>query len=238
MNIHHFFPKQEEPFENSAHNWTEIFNRREHTFRGFAEIEKDKGFIQPAVSTNTAAGQEMLRILGFRVIEEAAESLDARTWPHRKEEIIDSFNYLISMVTIDDNLQTFDAYTSMLRGITAQLFSPHHKQTPLTLTGLGNISHQIAGRLADTFRNRAWMNHAQDIYFAGGSVMRLTVGGVTRTLLQVFTDFDEFYRYYVAKDDVLQFFGKPRVVHDVKRVDSVPLEAVLHGGDAPSGGLR
>lgn len=198
----------------------ELIVRRRDTYTGFAEIETSRGVLQPSVSLNTSRGQEMLRVLFFRVIEEAVESYMADDPMHVKEEAIDAINYLWSTLIIDPARFSIDSaaqiiYDVFARGVEvthvtslqpfgAGGYSVYHNYT-LDHEDLGQIAIWVAGDVGDLMRNRAWMTNSQDIYFQGTEQLKIAVQRVTARLSEVFSNWDEFYRYYVAKDEVLKF---------------------------------
>jgi hypothetical protein len=76
---------------------------------------------------------------------------------------------------------------------------------PINQLSLGSISYHIAGTLADTFRNRAWMEQSQSPYFEGAVIAREVFRKVLVILLRVFESWQEFSSFFQAKDCVLQF---------------------------------
>lgn len=64
----------------------------------------------------------------------------------------------------------------------------------------------IADKLGDLLRNRSWMNNSQDAYFTGKPKLIELLCELTQLVYQhSFRNFDEFAKYFVAKDRVLQF---------------------------------
>ena len=226
MNITETWPQQAEPFPLEAATISDFIIRRIDTYRGFASIEQGKGLLSPTVRLQTSHGQEMLRVLMFRVIEEVAESIDATDPNHVKEEAIDAINYLWSMLIIDDSrsnpstvvtdlLNTFITPSSVCQMtfnvevedhfVPTYPHSNHGYARRLNPTDLGQISIWLAGDVGNVLRNRAWMQNAQDVYFAGYKTLLLSIYRVTALLMMPFESFDEFARFYIAKDEVLKF---------------------------------
>lgn len=186
----------------------DLLDLRIETFRGFAEIEEGRGFVQPKASFSTSKGQEMLRILLFRVIEEASESYDSVDLTHAKEEAIDAVNYLMSALLLDTAFFSREVLAADLLHVAEAVFgSRGHVRVSTTIgqMSLGSLSYHIAGTLADTFRNRAWMEQSQAPYFEGAITAREVFRKVLVILLQVFESWEEFYKFFTAKDMVLQF---------------------------------
>jgi hypothetical protein len=193
--------------------WADMLGRRLETFRGFATIEADKGFLRPTVSFHTSRGQEMVRILGFRVIEELTESLEAYdSRIHQLEELIDAFNYLISIPLLDPEVITIENLASRL------FLSLEPDEPGLTIDdcfgimewfrsdeGYAWIVSKLAGKLGDSLRNRAWMEQTQDLYFSNSNLLLEIVASVARQIMRCFESWDEFYTYFIAKDEVLKF---------------------------------
>jgi hypothetical protein len=75
---------------------------------------------------------------------------------------------------------------------------------PPEVEDLGELS-LILGRVGDLLRNRAWMVHPQDIHFTGREALDKAIIYVSMIIFESFKNFEEFWRYYVAKDNVLQF---------------------------------
>lgn len=191
-----------EPYRNTPKVWNQLLDLRVKTYRGFAELEKTKGFLQPEASLNTAMGQEMARILLFRTLEEIGESYLSDDPDHIKEEAVDAVNYLLALHALDP--KTLDRE----RLVTALGYSlPGDSNWNLAMSRevIGEITVRVGGRLGDLFRNRAWMEHAQDTHFVGLSELMMTIRFVMSHLIGTCVDFDEFCRFYVAKDQVLQF---------------------------------
>lgn len=210
MNIHQFMDKRPELRELSEQAIYEMLLKRQEAFRGFASIEKSRGFIQPMASVNTSDGQEILRLLMFRVIEECTESYAAIEPAHIKEEAIDAINYLWAIPVLDPSHWRLNEVAKSLH----QLFLSPAQTTRLTwppvtsmLTfyDIANVSIWLAGDVGDVLRNRSWMQNPQDVFFAGKSGLDLSIMRVTYTLFRLFENWDEFSRYYDAKHEVLMF---------------------------------
>lgn len=189
-----------EPFLSTPELWGHLLDRRQSTYRGFTSIESQKGFLRPEASLNTSNGQEMVRILLFRVLEEIGESFDSVDPDHVKEEAVDAVNYLLAIPALDPRSLNRDRLIPVLMTAvqTATWDRPYdHKQIGETVL--------LFSRIGDTLRNRAWMENAQDTYFSGALYLQDVIGLVMSQLMGVCSNFDEFCRIYIAKDEVLNF---------------------------------
>lgn len=201
MNITEFY-NDIQPEPRTMETALKMVEARRKTFLGFAAREQERGLIEPSVSFSTSQGQEMLRIMLFRVLEEVSESFEAIDKQHRQEEAIDALNYLMSALMLDPGFIQ-DQYMANLL-IQAAEKSPMNSFVWSTGV-LGEVTYAIAGRLGDTLRNRAWMEHTQQLYFEGFNAVVEVFIEVAAWLLNTFESWDEFYRMYMAKDAVLQF---------------------------------
>lgn len=198
-----------EVIPSSIDTWKNLVDLRAATFQGFAEIEQHNGFIKPTVTFHSARGQDTIRLMGYRVIEELTESARAGdSIEHRLEELIDAFNYLISIPLLDPVTVKRDQLVLELSDEV-----DHNELIDrwgnldwfLTDGGYGWIVQELTWVLGDTLRNRAWMNHAQDLYFSSGRPLLNVIGNIGGTIISCFENWEQFYRYYLAKDQVLQF---------------------------------
>jgi len=203
MNITDLWPTETPPvFSMDAVN--DLLNRRRSTAYGFAEREVEKGFIKFPTSLSTPQGQEMARILMFRAIEEYVEANDASSKEHTLEELIDSVNYLWSLFFLDENvLPRPVVLTSMSTWPWMCGAATWYESVP-SPGDVGRFSMAL-GMATDHFRNRAWMENAQDLYFNGGEPLLDAIRAATRLILMYFPDWSTFWQYFVAKDNVLQF---------------------------------
>ncbi len=200
MNIRDFWPTQKELFYPDAITWGNILDRREKTFLGFLEVEKEKGFLKPS-SIHLPQTQDMVRILLFRTLEEFSEAIMAEDMKHHKEEIIDALNFLYSIYFLDTSYLERESVMGMLLDFSREKFFMWDK---LDIMDLGNLTY-YCGQFGDYLRNRSWMNQPQDLYFNGSAELLMLFRKITVIAFSAFESFDDFYRYYVAKDEVLQF---------------------------------
>ena len=180
----------------------DMLKRRKKTFHAFAETEATKGFIQPGTPLSTSQGQEMLRLLLFRVIEELAEAQASNEEAHASEELIDALNFLWSLIFIDEQEDDISRLAQRLTMAWAK--AGHTQHTFVQPHEFCSIVYRM-GALADHFRNRPWMKQTQDVYFTGRKDLMELVEDTSRFIFDYFLSWRDFYKYYVAKDEVLQF---------------------------------
>ena len=187
---------------NDDQHWSQFIEARDATFKGFAQREASQGFINPAVSVKTTHGQEMVRILAMRVLEELAEAHQSADDDHFFEELIDAFNYLLSlhMFVKPEALEIYLAHISK----TSLGFKWKGETRPtLKYYDLGECVIALGNNLGDELRNRAWMLNTQNSYFDGD--MEKILLPVYSLILGFFKDFQHFATFFMAKDAVLQF---------------------------------
>jgi hypothetical protein len=202
MNIRDYWPDVIPTSEKST--WMEFCQMRRNTFLGFARLEASRGFINPAVSVRTSQGQEIVRILALRVLEEIGEAYQSSEEAHFLEELIDAFNYLLSLhqyFGIQD-----EQIVSYLMTVSKESLGTRYRdehRLPFLLNRIGEITLALGATLGDSLRNRAWMVHTQNSYFDGD--LEKIFYPVYHTIFSYFEDFEHFASYFIAKDRVLQF---------------------------------
>lgn len=224
VNIQQFLP-QYTPVELrrlDAELWLKLLERRKLSFEGFFETEsKSQVGLYSARTVHIARGQDYLRGLFFRVIEEVGEALESSDYDHFLEELIDAVNYLLAAAIFDESLFTH-AELAVILEKACMLETPTVKRQDVPKNGfpftmmadpnrglevelLGEISYLCSTYIGDVLRIRSWTEVPQDLYFAGKTRFVVVLGLVFSRLFMLFPDSDTFYRFYVAKDDVLQF---------------------------------
>lgn len=181
--------------------------RRDKRFKEFAGIEENNGFVRPSVSFSTSQGQEMLRIMLFRVLEEVVESSESEAQLHIQEELIDALNYFMSAVMLDDLFFTVNKMAELTYGtiLNHRTWREPGDIEPPGYYSISKIAELVAGRMAETFRNRAWMHQTQQSFFHGYRNAAECYVDFLSFVLDYFTGWEEFHRLFVAKDMVLQF---------------------------------
>lgn len=208
MDVRSYFPKDEEVPKYSTEVWLELLQMRMKTFQGFAALEEKAGLVQAKVSFSSPRGQDILRLMMFRVLEEFAESHLSQDPTHFKEEAIDALNYLLSAIMLDQTLFPMEDLCQRMNRLTIKaddLSWGIMASRAVTALNLAELVIQICGHLPDTFRNRAWMENSQNAYFEGVDEVYSTLSSAMVHVFKSFDNWPEFYKYYVAKDRVLQF---------------------------------
>jgi hypothetical protein len=207
VNIQDYWPSViDTNLESTVARWTTILDNRREIGQAFTTIESERGFCQPQVSFATMKGQEILRIMFFRVLEEAAESYMSEDVDHIREEAIDAINYLLLIPLLDGTVISQQSVAEIMDMTARHVFMDVSScDRPLEVWDLGVMTELVCGHLADTFRNRPWMHNAQDLYFSGDEQLKRALIGVGGRLLRVFPDFATFWVYYHAKASVLRF---------------------------------
>lgn len=204
------WPTQEEPFLNTAPQWEDVFVRRVESHAGFIKIETRRGDYVPH-GLDTPQGQNWLRLQMFKVLEELQESRMSTDPDHAKEELIDAFNYLLSLLLIDRSatpisrevLEIFQRTADHIffnEGLAQPPFFQKFSDAAMLLS-----TSTFTGELSDSLRSRSWMENDQDSFFRGGVLLLNAVIVVAFEIMQCFKSFDEFIRFYNAKDNVLKF---------------------------------
>jgi len=183
------------PPELSADSLGKLLIVRQETFLGFMDREHNKGILFTPFDLRTPKGQDVARLFFWRCIEEYAEAISANSLEHRLEELIDSFNYASAMIVGTQNLWLGDLM---------ELMPPQFTREDPTRERLGAIAYKLAN-VTETFRNRAWMENSQSNYFDGMAEYRSTLFWAIRQICKGFESWEEFWRYFMAKDAVLKF---------------------------------
>lgn len=177
-----------------------MLDLRRATYRGFAEVEAEKGLLTPTAWLASSTGQDMARLLILRGFEELTEAVESDSRDHYLEELIDALNYFWSILILDSSYPMNVAHEVLSTSLTVASY----QAMPLNAWDLGSLLLQV-GPLLATFRNRAWQNHAQSMYFDGWIQLHTFIGAVTRQIAISFASWEELARFYWAKDKVLQF---------------------------------
>lgn len=205
VNVSHLMPPPEQwPGESDPEIWQDLLDRRYKRFHGFCQIEEGRGFVKPSVSLSSSEGQEIGKILLYRTLEEMAESHLGVDPFHWKEEVIDAMNYYLGFCLLDsDRFQ--DPTLDVLCHEIAIDPTSYNGREKVSLDELGLMTVWIGGELSDYFRNRAWMHNSQDQFFSGDEILTRVTKNVIARMLSTFSNFGEFWAFYIAKDEVLRF---------------------------------
>ncbi len=179
-----------------------LFELRTTTYRGFAFVEKSKGLLEPEMSLTSVKGQEAIRILTQRGFEELVEAIDSSSRDHFLEELIDSVNYFWVLAVLDPDTPLQKIKEVMVD----QLLIAEKSQIHYGIDA-PNIGHLMVkmGPVFEKLRNRAWMNNPQSQYFDGWPEIARFLSLHLTHVLRCFLNWQEFVKFYIAKDNVLQF---------------------------------
>lgn len=206
MNIQHYMAHaQALEWALDAYSVGEIVSRRMSTFNGFADIERVRGLMPAKVDLNNSRGQDILRLMLFRTLEEVVESHLSHDMDHVLEEMVDAFNYLISIFFLDPLAFSPAEVEQFLVTQAEAVFIDQKMVARPSPSHLGRLTISLTGQLGDLLRNRAWMTNAQDVYFVGGPVLKEAIADALQVIWMPFADWQQFMNYYVAKDEVLRF---------------------------------
>lgn len=207
MNVDHILKSLPEAPANSVAAWENILTRRQSTFMGFINRESEKGIIVIPASLASPKGQDSARLLFFRSLEEYVEASSASSNTHVLEEIIDAINYALSCLFIEQTEHQLDSLSVLLHERSEQMFSVSHRAggrvRPIEFD-VGRVAGFLA-RLTEQFRNRSWMEQAQDVIYDGHQAYTDTITKVVLYYLGHFHTWESFHQLYVAKDEVLKF---------------------------------
>jgi len=196
---------------------TSLLRRREEVYHSFLMVEKSRGFLSPVMSLSHSTGQEGVRILIMRMLEELLEARHAHVTMHAWEELIDAVNYLwsipIGFVQIDQSA----ASDFIIQGLREAFPDPPPRKAEieevlriardqpqslhLSLEHVGDVLHEFL----ETLRNRAWQNSPQSLYFDGLPQVFKMLCELSRHLAQQFPSSGVFFCLFEAKELVLRF---------------------------------
>lgn len=193
----------------------QVLLRREQTFTGFCQIEQNQGGLNPSENLSGTRGQECIRIIFARVLEELTEAADANDPQHFMEELIDVVNYATSMIffkysgrqeVIEEVIAGIDHLFSEKK--ISGCLSPTHfsgiHQHPVYTRTIPSICLAFSELLAK-LRNRSWQNGSQHPCFMGQMELVNAVLTVWSEVFEYFPNRMSFLELFLAKDMVLQF---------------------------------
>jgi hypothetical protein len=183
----------------------ELFKLRIRTYQAFAEIEKGKGLLKPVMNLASTHGQEAVRILTQRGLEELAEAYDSIERDHFLEELIDAINYFWVLAIIEGKGNSPLDY---IIGEMINDLNDHVHDWPgnsgLTTRHIGQAVVDL-NPVFEKLRHRAWMVNPQNQYFDGYPEITSFLCKNLCLVMDQFKDWSEFVQFYIAKDNVLQF---------------------------------
>lgn len=207
MNILDYLPEIEVSEEQLSKHAELVLTLREQTFDGFCAIEREKGGIDPSYPLYTTQGQNNVRQLFARTMEELFESDESESREHRLEELIDALNFGLSLLFLGNWINTVDDLwrENLLHTLNETPSEFREKYPDLgfanQLYDLGSAFSPLLAKL----RNRTWQNQAQQPYFGGNSELVRAVAHLYGMVVSNFQDVREFLLYFIAKDMVLKF---------------------------------
>ncbi len=173
--------------------WDPILALRRETFMGFLKIEESHGVTHNPrpLAIFTRKGQEEVRGLLFRSLEEFWESADSNTPEHEKEELIDAINYLMATCFyLPENYPK--ELLKVLPG----------KRPLVTLPALPSVLDILMRTLEVSFRARPWQETLQSEFKTHEyyGMLLAFLGYIVSRFTQ-----REFLEYFIAKNAVLEF---------------------------------
>lgn len=187
-----------------TYSFAKLLAMRMVTYQAFAGIEAQKSFLKPELSLAQAVGQDAIRVLFQRFLEEMTESRDAKTYPHQAEEGIDAINFLWSMLIIDPQAPIGEIFLEDLVRAWENSESGHYQGCSFSVEDLGIVVADFYPTF-NKLRNRSWMSNPQSLYFDGWGELSQSVEFASQVIFGLYEDWDQFLQYYLAKDEVLHF---------------------------------
>ncbi len=206
VNIKDCWPQQVDADPNDPQVWEGLLQRRRFTGDSFLKREVEKGIIHYITRFDQPPGQDTLRLTMFRIIEEYGEAVEASDEEHVLEELMDAFFFLLEIPMLDRYVSIPIIEMKEMLYELAQRDTVFQGIRTSTVLGqeLGAIAYGFA-LFTDHLRNRSWMNHAQDVYFAGAKDLKELIRTTAHVIFSSFDDWDQFWHYFIAKDEVLKF---------------------------------
>lgn len=187
--------------------WKDLLERRKRTFFAFWQKERPSWDSERPPSWSLPETQEMIRTLLWRAVEELVEGSITNDPVHQKEELIDAWNYVLSLplVSKEGILYYPELVFRMEHVVLLPWFSPSGFPGPPSFKELTWSLVQHSYEVTDRLRARPWQNQKQthpDIWIPMVKIIQEFTHGV---MLSFMGSFEQAYEYFVAKDEVLQF---------------------------------
>lgn len=202
MNVQSFLPNYAND-DMSGYDAKTLLSLRGDVFHAFCQRESCNGGIDPACSLSMPKGQENVRVLFARTVEELLEARASEERDHFLEELIDAINFGTSILFLNHNNETL---LPALSDSIDNLFGMKHytaSEFPFD-TRIIRILDAFSP-LLEKLRNRAWQNGAQHPYFMGSMQIRQAIYVLWAEVIACFDSPEDFKRMYMAKHDVLNF---------------------------------
>jgi len=203
VNIQNFWPPDSVVPEYSRAELGKLLQRRFKVSQGFYALERAQGHFPAVVDLAMPDTQDYVRLLAFRFLEEVSESFDSTDEAHRLEELIDAMNYLLNIAQIDAKYVSEAEVINIMDDVISRNYWGHELMQAVHT--YKEVMIGITGKLADTLRNRSWMVQAQDLQWAGKEVFLKVFRLAFAAVISEFPNWESFWKYFVAKDDVLNF---------------------------------
>ena len=209
MNVDHYL--SELPLGGTL---TELLDLRKKTFHGFCAVEVQQGGLDPLVPLTTPRGQESVRVLVMRTLEEVMEAYHSHEKTHYQEEWVDAVNFATSLLFLPHQNQAKAFLDFIHLGASLQLEDEVGQYKPASWDSIRTIFNRQfvtdtllmkAHPLLETLRNRAWQNQVQNPHFMGSTPLIHFVYEVWFYAIEANGGWDHFCQMYKAKDAVLQF---------------------------------
>jgi len=202
MNVNEYLPH----IDPKAYSLSDLIDFREMDFLGFCAREKENGGIDPAVPLYMPKGQENVRVLFARTVEEVLESLESVDEIHRQEELIDAWNFALSMMFLNTGTPSarikdaFIVAVNKYRRRYEALAAEEGRDLKSMEEGLIPFT-DLLGKL----RNRAWQQNTQHPVFNGTPELLRALAHFHLWVERNFPTPEEFVAMNVAKHRVLEF---------------------------------
>ena len=204
MNIFSFIEKAEASVQE--HSMMKILDRRRQRFHEYCSIELNQGGIDVSASLSSPKGQENVRVLFSRTIEELFEAFYSESEEHYLEELIDALNFGSSILFLDADddivLRRMVHVASHVEALDEVTISLTKLWTPQMI--VFNVGKSFSP-LLESLRNRAWQKQTQQPYFTGEVQLRTAAVDLFSWIVPQFGNWKKFYSYFIAKDEVLRF---------------------------------
>lgn len=181
----------------------ELVNTRTAVFSQFGAIEvAHQGRSGIFLSLWSKPGQDVVRNFLMRSLEELWEAAESGEVDHRREELVDSFFYLLSIFILDPELSRFLHVSGT--PLTALLEkAPWGQETePLGVILPQGICEALQ-RFLPTLRNRTWQHSVQQPYWTGHQELFWLLEQWLHHYAPYFSSVESFLAYCHAKHQVL-----------------------------------
>ncbi|HPB63532.1 MAG TPA: hypothetical protein PLD15_06205 [Mesotoga sp.] len=194
MNVNEFIPT----IKASDYGLDDLIDFRESDFLGFCARESQNGGIDPTVPLYMPKGQENVRVLFARTVEEILESLDASDEIHRQEELIDAWNFALSMLFLNTGTPAPRIKDYLI--VAVEKYRRDGVPSKDVVAGIKPFTE-----LLDKLRNRSWQNNSQHPVFNGTPQLVRALAKFHLWVEGQFETPDDFTVMNVAKHKVLEF---------------------------------